>query len=162
MPTVTLQFNEAKVSLIYLIFLVLIIVVSIIYYFLEKKALKKFKEKKKEYDALVAQHEKTLSNALIKCPDCGAEVSNKAQACPKCGCPINNKKTLDFWAKWDIIEINTQKRIADWFEKLSVGCWLAWIFEDHNYALLLSLFFFYMSYRLTSKYSNIEVNKEES
>lgn len=25
--------------------------------------------------------------ALIKCPECGADVSEKASACPKCGCP---------------------------------------------------------------------------
>lgn len=26
--------------------------------------------------------------ALIKCPDCGKEVSNKAPVCPNCGRPI--------------------------------------------------------------------------
>lgn len=26
--------------------------------------------------------------ALIKCPECGAEISNHAVHCPKCGCPI--------------------------------------------------------------------------
>ena len=26
--------------------------------------------------------------ALIKCPECGSEVSDKAVACPRCGCPI--------------------------------------------------------------------------
>ena len=26
--------------------------------------------------------------ALINCPECGIEVSEKAIACPKCGCPI--------------------------------------------------------------------------
>lgn len=26
--------------------------------------------------------------ALIKCPECGKEVSDKAQACINCGCPI--------------------------------------------------------------------------
>ena len=28
--------------------------------------------------------------ALIKCNECGHEVSDKASACPKCGCPIQN------------------------------------------------------------------------
>lgn len=28
--------------------------------------------------------------ALIKCSECGKEVSDKAQACPNCGCPIEN------------------------------------------------------------------------
>lgn len=27
---------------------------------------------------------------LIKCPECGKEISDKAAACPNCGCPINN------------------------------------------------------------------------
>jgi hypothetical protein len=27
--------------------------------------------------------------ALISCPECGAEVSDKASACPKCACPIH-------------------------------------------------------------------------
>lgn len=27
--------------------------------------------------------------ALIKCPECGKEFSDKAQACPNCGCPIS-------------------------------------------------------------------------
>lgn len=39
--------------------------------------------------------------ALIKCPECGKEISNKAVACPHCGCPasewsdknIENKET---------------------------------------------------------------------
>lgn len=26
--------------------------------------------------------------ALIKCPECGKEISDKAAACPNCGCPI--------------------------------------------------------------------------
>lgn len=26
--------------------------------------------------------------SLIKCPDCGKEVSDKAPACPSCGCPL--------------------------------------------------------------------------
>lgn len=30
--------------------------------------------------------------ALIKCPECGKEISDKAKACPKCGCPIDDKE----------------------------------------------------------------------
>ncbi len=30
--------------------------------------------------------------ALIKCPECGKEISDKAASCPNCGCPINNQK----------------------------------------------------------------------
>jgi uncharacterized membrane protein YvbJ len=42
--------------------------------------------------------------ALIKCPECGKEISDQAIKCPKCGCPINethvnfNDKAFDdFW-----------------------------------------------------------------
>lgn len=32
--------------------------------------------------------------ALIKCPECGKEISDKAIKCPKCGCHISNEKTI--------------------------------------------------------------------
>ena len=31
--------------------------------------------------------------ALIKCPECGKEISDKASSCPICGCPMNINKT---------------------------------------------------------------------
>ena len=31
--------------------------------------------------------------ALIKCVDCGKEISDKAAACPNCGCPISEMTT---------------------------------------------------------------------
>lgn len=30
--------------------------------------------------------------ALIKCPECGKEISDKAKACPNCGCPLEQKE----------------------------------------------------------------------
>lgn len=30
--------------------------------------------------------------AMIKCPECGKEVSDKASTCPSCGCPVNGQK----------------------------------------------------------------------
>lgn len=30
--------------------------------------------------------------ALIKCPECGKEISDKADSCPECGCPIQAKE----------------------------------------------------------------------
>lgn len=33
--------------------------------------------------------------ALINCPDCGKEISNKAVSCPNCGRPIRNRKKTD-------------------------------------------------------------------
>lgn len=32
--------------------------------------------------------------ALIKCSECGKEISSKAKSCPNCGCPINDEITL--------------------------------------------------------------------
>ena len=29
--------------------------------------------------------------ALIKCSECGKEISDKATSCPNCGCPINGE-----------------------------------------------------------------------
>ena len=31
--------------------------------------------------------------ALIKCPECGREISDKAAACPNCGCPLSEMIT---------------------------------------------------------------------
>lgn len=31
--------------------------------------------------------------ALIKCPECGKEISDKASSCPNCGCPIAEMST---------------------------------------------------------------------
>lgn len=28
--------------------------------------------------------------ALIKCPDCGRDVSDRAESCPNCGCPVES------------------------------------------------------------------------
>jgi uncharacterized paraquat-inducible protein A len=30
------------------------------------------------------------STRLIACPDCGQQISRRAQACPRCGCPMTN------------------------------------------------------------------------
>jgi len=32
--------------------------------------------------------------ALLKCPDCGREVSDKAAACPGCGCPVDAESSI--------------------------------------------------------------------
>ena len=42
------------------------------------------------------ENEGGVDMALIKCTECGKEISDKATACPHCGCPmteISNKRT---------------------------------------------------------------------
>ena len=44
--------------------------------------------------------------ALITCPECGKEVSDKATACPNCGYPINtvgNNREFDCGIKKDFL-----------------------------------------------------------
>ena len=44
--------------------------------------------------------------AMIKCPECGREMSDKAAACPNCGCPIEDIK-----AQLDVIEAERSEAI---------------------------------------------------
>lgn len=41
--------------------------------------------------------------SLIKCPECGKEISDKASYCLNCGCPLNNKENEDR------VQVNQQK-----------------------------------------------------
>ena len=44
--------------------------------------------------------------AMIKCSECGTEISDKAEKCPKCACPISNTQTQD---KTQVIEQTSKK-----------------------------------------------------
>lgn len=33
--------------------------------------------------------------ALIKCPDCDKEISDRAPTCPNCGCPMKEIQSVD-------------------------------------------------------------------
>lgn len=33
--------------------------------------------------------------ALITCPECGREISDRAEACPNCGFPITKSEEMD-------------------------------------------------------------------
>lgn len=44
--------------------------------------------------------------AMMNCPECGREVSDKAKSCPNCGTPIKKlKNALSVWEKAIIITI---------------------------------------------------------
>lgn len=41
--------------------------------------------------------------ALIKCPECGKEVSDRAKSCPGCGCPIDKFQNENEFPTYTII-----------------------------------------------------------
>ena len=51
--------------------------------------------------------------ALINCPECNNQVSNKAEKCPKCAFPIKNK-----------IIITKEKNEGCFLQTLNMGCML--------------------------------------
>ena len=53
--------------------------------------------------------------ALIKCKECGKEMSDKAKVCPRCGCPFAMAKEVN---KEEIEEYNLNKTDILWYEKL--------------------------------------------
>lgn len=53
----------------------------------------KFRDLRTRIEAKASQdHEWEVGMALIHCPECGKEVSDKAGSCPNCGHPINGEK----------------------------------------------------------------------
>ena len=48
--------------------------------------------------------------ALIKCPECGKEISDKASACPNCGCPISSSQSLSSVAGKDAAINKAEKK----------------------------------------------------
>jgi RNA polymerase subunit RPABC4/transcription elongation factor Spt4 len=42
--------------------------------------------------AAIIEQEEEKSMALIKCKECGREVSDKANNCPNCGCPVDDRQ----------------------------------------------------------------------
>ena len=53
--------------------------------------------------------------ALIKCNECGKEMSDHAKQCPNCGCPITQAKEVN---QEEIKEYNLNKTDILWYEKL--------------------------------------------
>lgn len=45
-----------------------------------------------------------IGMALINCPECNREVSDKAESCPHCGCPLNEKISISSPIANDIVE----------------------------------------------------------
>ena len=49
--------------------------------------------------------------ALIKCPDCGKDVSTKAVACPHCGHPVKTPGQIDPVKKYDTVVSSGQSAL---------------------------------------------------
>jgi ribosomal protein L37E len=54
--------------------------------------------------------------ALIRCEECGAEVSDEAMSCPKCGYPMRGSARLPFWLRTGIwgYEWKSETTILGW------------------------------------------------
>lgn len=59
--------------------------------------------------------------ALIKCPECGKEISDMAETCPNCGCPrsLIEKKVREETAERERKEFEKKKK--EFGEKFKVG-----------------------------------------
>ncbi|SEM59376.1 hypothetical protein SAMN04487770_15021 [Butyrivibrio sp. ob235] len=62
--------------------------------------------------------------ALIKCPECGKEISDQAECCPSCGCPINEEPRIitnnDFENSIDAAKRKSGKTLII----LGIICWI--------------------------------------
>jgi uncharacterized membrane protein YvbJ len=65
--------------------------------------------------------------ALIICPECGKQVSDKAEKCPQCGCPINLatviKEKTDFRTSTNVnSHIIVKPKEGCFLQTLNAGC----------------------------------------
>lgn len=60
--------------------------------------------------------------AMITCPECGKEVSDKAEVCPNCGCPINKKEERRQPAP---VEVDNRAKYTSIFKKKQSGLAIA-------------------------------------
>lgn len=59
--------------------------------------------------------------ALISCPECKNEVSNKAEKCPKCAYPINPSKPI---AKEVVKEVGSKSSEGLFLKTMNTGCFV--------------------------------------
>lgn len=52
--------------------------------------------------------------AMIKCPECGQEVSSMAKNCPKCGCPIDTQVRCPKCGSTDVKLISGASKAASY------------------------------------------------
>ena len=61
--------------------------------------------------------------ALISCPECGKEISDKAAACPNCGCPVEAAQSVREVSEQEtaLHRIEDQERVAKRKKALVIG-----------------------------------------
>ena len=64
--------------------------------------------------------------ALIKCSECGKEISDKANTCPSCGNPINSQSVVtDQNSRVEIVQTSKKwKKTWLWGFLLLIGGWI--------------------------------------
>jgi hypothetical protein len=62
---------------------------------------------------------------LIKCQDCGAEVSTRAESCPKCGGPIGDTETKEAKVVVEATSKNLKGHIVQCIAFFFMGLFLA-------------------------------------
>jgi len=60
--------------------------------------------------------------ALIKCPECGTEVSDRAEKCPKCAFPINPEKKDNQKEVITKTETVVKSQEGCFLQTLNLGC----------------------------------------
>ena len=74
--------------------LLLVVMAVLIAIYIAQVIIERYKKKPIKKDASLsikpALQTKTTPNILIKCKDCGEEISPKAKVCLKCGAPVPN------------------------------------------------------------------------
>lgn len=62
--------------------------------------------------------------ALIKCKECGKEISDKAKTCPNCGCPIFKEVVKKIKKKkWEELTYEEKMKISS-YRKLQKNWWI--------------------------------------
>lgn len=61
--------------------------------------------------------------ALIKCSECGNEISDKAESCPKCGNPIVQQRNINNTG----VNVHTIQETSKKFKKILLLSWILMI-----------------------------------
>ncbi len=70
--------------------------------------------------------------ALIKCPECGATISNKAEKCPKCAFPIKSINVVSPQNSTQTVVVSKERCFL---QALNVGCMIVVV-------IILAIIFF--------------------